>query len=316
MSGASLSWPDHVDEIITGDLTAAAAYLTPAGGAVVTGVAPCGLVRRGEGIVGYTTSLAFGKKLERIRCDPHVALAFHTREHGFSARAGYVLVQGTATVDLTPSQNRLEHFAPQAARYLGELKRGPLWDRLLHEYYSQRVFVDITVERIVAWPDLGAVGDPVVYGPALPHQPPSQPTPTKGTVPRLDVAGIAGKIATLPHRLLAFRGADGFPVVVPIQLGGHDRAGLRLVAAPRLLPAGGRRAGLLAHAFRPQLVGLRTRTFTGWVDVDDDGVGTYAPHTTRGFAAPPNKRLLLVSNGLIAKLRSRHAAQQRGRAAH
>jgi hypothetical protein len=27
----------------------------------------------------------------------------------------------------------------------------------------------------------------------------------------------------------------------------------------------------------------------------------YAPHTSRGFVAPPSKNLLLVSNGLLAK---------------
>jgi hypothetical protein len=312
MSGTSLRWSDHVDEIMTGDLTAAAAYLTPASGAIVTGVAPCGIVWRDDGVIGYTTSLAFGKKLEHIARDPQVAVAFHTREHGFSTRDGFVLVQGTATVDLAPANDRLERFAPQAARYLGELKRGPLWDRLLREYYSHRVFVDITVHRIVAWPDLGAFGTPDIYGPALDHQPPAQRTPKNGTAPRLDVARAAGQLATLPHRLLAYRGADGFPVVVPVHLAGHHRAGLHLVQAAHLLPVGGRRAGLLAHAFRPQLVGLRTRMYTGWLDVDDHGIATYAPHTTRGFAAPPNKSLLLVTNGLLAKLRTRHAAPHTG----
>jgi hypothetical protein len=43
--------------------------------------------------------------------------------------------------------------------------------------------------------------------------------------------------------------------VVPVQIAGHDRAGLRLVVAAGLLPPGGRRAGLLTHAYRPQLVG-------------------------------------------------------------
>jgi hypothetical protein len=66
-------------------------------------------------------------------------------------------------------------------------------------------------------------------------------------------------------------------------------------------PAGGRRAGLLAHAYRAQLVGLSTRTFTGWLEVTADGAAVYAPHTSRGFVAPPRKNLLLVSNGLLAK---------------
>jgi hypothetical protein len=58
---------------------------------------------------------------------------------------------------------------------------------------------------------------------------------------------------------------------------------------------------MLAHAYRPQLIGLSTRIFTGWLDVTDDGAAVYAPHTSRGFVAPPSKKLLLVSNGLFAK---------------
>jgi hypothetical protein len=105
----------------------------------------------------------------------------------------------------------------------------------------------------------------------------------------------------LAHRLLTYRGGNGFPVVVPVHLAGHDGAGLRLVAARGLLPSGGRRAGLLAHAHRAQLVGLSTRTFTGWLEVTPDGAAIYAPHTSKGFVAPPRKNLLLVSNGLLAK---------------
>jgi len=68
-------WSDEADEVISGDLTAAAAYITPAGGAVVIAVAPCGLGRRDRGVIGFTTSLGFSRKLERIIRDPHVALA-------------------------------------------------------------------------------------------------------------------------------------------------------------------------------------------------------------------------------------------------
>jgi hypothetical protein len=57
---------------------------------------------------------------------------------------------------------------------------------------------------------------------------------------------------------------------------------------------------MLAHAFRPQLVGLSTLTLTGWLEVNGDEV-TYAPHTSKGFVAPPMKKVLLVSNGLFAK---------------
>jgi hypothetical protein len=301
MSGEPVRWSDEADEVIKGDITAAAAYLTPAGGAVVTAVGTVGIDRREAGEVGFTTSLGFPKKLERIISDPHVTLAYHSREHGFSASPAFVLAQGLASVDIKPSRERIEAAIPQAERFVGHTVRGPVWDRLLREYYFERVFVDITVQRVVAWPDLSASGDPQVYGAAWPGAAAPQAPPKNGTGPRVDVGRAAGRIGMLPHRLLAYRGADDFPVVVPVELAGHDQAGLQLVVPRGLLPPGGRRAGLLAHAYRPQLVGLSTRTFTGWLEVTGDGAAVYAPHTTRGFVAPPRKKLLLVSNGLFAK---------------
>ena len=301
MTGEPVRWPDEVEEVIRDDLAAAAAYLTPAGGAVVTAVGTVGIHRREAGEVGFTTSLGFPKKLERIITDPHVTLAYHSREHGFSTSPAFVLVQGRASVDLTPSRERFEATAPLAERFIGPVVRGPVWDRLLREYYYERVLVDITAQRVVAWPDLSAAGDPQVYGAQWPGVAAPQAPPKNGTGPRVDVVRAAARIAGLPHRLLAYRGADGFPVAVPVELAGHDAAGLRLVVPPGLLPPGGRRAGLLAHAYRPQLIGLSTRSFTGWLEVTGDGTAVYAPHTSKGFVAPPRKKLLLVSNGLFAK---------------
>jgi len=303
-------WSDEVDEVIRGDLAAAAAYLTPADGTVVTAVGTVGIDRREAGEVGFTTSLGFPKKLERIITDPHVTLAYHSREHGFSASPMFVLVQGLASVDIRPSRERIEAMVPQVERFMGHVVRGPVWDRLLREYYFERVFVDIAVQRVVAWPDLSASGDPQVSGAAWPGAAAPQAPPRNGTGPRVDVDRAAGRIAVLPHRLLAWRGADGFPVMVPVELAGHDAAGLRLVVPSGLLPPGGRRAGLLAHAYRPQLVGLSTRIFTGWLEVTSDGSAVYAPHTTKGFVAPPRKKMLLVSNGLFAKFGMWQARRQ------
>src|SRR5438874_12360923 len=137
MMGEHVRWPDEADDVIHGDITAAAAYTTSAGGAVVVAVAPCGIGQRDRGMVGFTTSLGFGRKLERIIRDPHVALAYHARDHGFSASPRFVLAQGLASVDLEPSPDRLEAFTPQAVRFLGGLKQGPVWDRLLREYYAE-----------------------------------------------------------------------------------------------------------------------------------------------------------------------------------
>jgi len=313
MMGEPVRWSDEAQEVIGGDITTAAAYLTPAGGVVVTAVATFGIADRDRGMVGFTTSLGFPRKLERIISDPRVALGYHAREHGFSVLPWFVLAQGRASVNLQPSPERVEAIIPQAERYYGAAKRGPVWDRLLREYYYVRVFADVSVERIVAWPSLDAAGDPQVAGAARPGPPGPQRPPKNGTGPRIDVDRAAGQIGMLAHRLLAYQGGDGFPVVVPVHLAGHDQAGLRLVAAPGLLPPGGRRAGLLAHAYRAQLVGLSTRTFTGWLEVSPGGGAVYAPHTCRGFVAPPRKNLLLVSNGVLAKF-GVWRAQRRGTA--
>src|SRR3954451_963664 len=147
--GEEVTWSDQVDEVLGGDLTASVAYGTPAGGAVVTAVAPVGLRDRERGTVGFTTSLGFGKKLERIKKNPRVALAYHARKHGFADGTLYVQVQGDARLTLEPDRDYLENeIGPRAERFMGPRKSGRFWDRWLQEYYADRVPVDIDVQRI------------------------------------------------------------------------------------------------------------------------------------------------------------------------
>src|SRR5205807_12445 len=147
-----LSWSDRDDAIIGGDLTAALAYVTPAGGAVVTAVAPIGLRDRTAGTVGFTTSLGFGRKLDRINQNPRVALAYHAREHGFATEQRFVLVQGIASYDAHPDSAVLaERVRPASTRFLGPPRTGPFWDRWLKAYYEDRVLVTVDVERVVSW---------------------------------------------------------------------------------------------------------------------------------------------------------------------
>ena len=303
-----VTWPDTADEIITGDLTAAVAYVTPAGGAVVTAVAPIGLRDRDAGTVTFTTSLGFGRKLERLRREPRMSLAYHAREHGFSQRPEYVLVQGRATIVEDPDRDYLEAVVqPAATRFLGAPRRGLFWDRWLAAYYADRVPVHVEVERVVVWPDLRCAGEPEVFGAPLPSGPAgAQEPPKKGAGPRLDTAAAARKLGPLPHRLLAHVQADGYPAVVPVQVGEASEAGIAVSGADRLLPAGGRRAGLLAHDYRPKLIGLAARQHTGWLQ---DGV--YAPHTAGGFKAPANKTLLLLGNGYLARRGLKRAQRAR-----
>ncbi|MGX1117229.1 hypothetical protein RKD37_002592 [Streptomyces ambofaciens] len=306
MSSTRLPWPDTAYEAFKGDLTVAAAYLTPAGGAVVTSVSPVGLADRAANEVSFTTSLGFPKKLERILRNPRVCLAYHTREHGFATHSHYVLAQGRAEVDLQPSAQRLAGLMDASEPFLGRTRRGGVWDWLLREYHQNRVFVDVHPDRIAVWPDLSASGRVTVTGASWPGHPAEQEPPRNGTTPRTPVAKLARQIAALPHRLLAYQGADGHPVILPVTVTGHDETGLRLAASSELLPPGGRRAGFLAHSFQPQCVGVSMRTVTGWLTVED-GRALYAPHTSTGMAAPQNRMVTTVANGLLAKQGLRRA---------
>jgi hypothetical protein len=312
-----VTWPDDVDDVLAGDLTAALAYVTPAGGAVVTAVSPVGLRDREAGTVTFTTSLGLGKKLQRIKRDPHVALAYHAREHGFSQSSKYVLVQGMASAKLPPDRDYLETVVrPHATRFMGPPKEGKLfWDRWLQEYYADRVPVNVAVERIVVWPDLECQGKPIVFGAPRPATPPtSQRPPAKGTAPRLDCNRELKRASKLDHNLLGFIDADELPFVAPVELMGAGDEGIRIGAAEGMLPAGTRRAGLLSHSYRAQLIGLAARQHTGWLEVahPDGRQGLYAPHTGQGFRAPANKTLLLLANGLVAKRGLRKARRERG----
>ena len=306
----TVPWDDDLDAIFGGDLTAALGYRTPAAGVVVQAVAPIGLRDREKGTLGFTTSLGFSKKLDRIAADPRVAMAFHAREHGTATGTGYVLAQGTARVIEKPTEAERGLVRAHATAHLGPPAEGVFWNRWLREYYVTRVPVEVTVTRILTWRGLDAAGTPdVAAGELLPAQPsePQRP-PKNGTVPRIDVARACTRLRSAAHILLGYAGADGAPVVVPVELGAEDESGIALRCATPL-PPGGRRAGLLGHTYKPRLIGLETRQHTGWLEVSEDSSARYAPHTQVGYRAPANKTLLLLLNGALAKKGVRQAAK-------
>jgi hypothetical protein len=292
----SIQWPDSIDEIFDGDRVVALAYVTPARGVVITPVTNFGVRDRAAGTVTVNSSIGAWKKLERIRRDPHIALAFHTREHADHHRPEYILLQGEALLSppvpdypgsILENWERVERWSAV----------GPLWRRWLR-VYAWRVAIELHVERATVWPDVACRGEPDLHGTPPPAAVEPQRRPTRGTAPRMDAARAARRLARLPNVLLGWAGSDGLPVIVPVEVAGTDARGIVLDPPDGLVPPGGRRAGLTGHWFSRQLTGQRLRKHTGWLEAEAEAKRVvYAPHTDAGYTLPPSTLAFRLAAG-------------------
>jgi hypothetical protein len=305
----TVNWPDSLDEIVGGDHAVALAYVTPASGVVLSPVSNFGTRDWEAGTVTVNSSIGAWKKLDRIRRNPSVALAFHTREHARSQRPEYVLVQGRASLSPFADRGWLDAHREEWERFTGGMREfGPLWGRWL-SIYHWRVGIEVAVERVVTWPDLDCGGTPEVLGAPLPSRPPRpQQPPARGTAPRINHARAAANAGRLPNLLLGWVGTDGLPMVVPAQVAGAENGGIAIEAPLEIVPAGGRRAGLTAHWFSRHVLGQRQRIYTGWLEAEpSERRLVYAPHTEAAYRLPPSKLLYKLVVGAFTRLRLRGA---------
>jgi hypothetical protein len=302
-------WPHEVEQILAGDQAVALGHVTPAGGVVLTPVTNFALRDREAGTVAVNSSIGMWRKLERITQDPHVAIAFHTRAHGFSGRPEYVLVQGRASVTALDDPDAwLAEVGDNWERFGGKSRDvGPLWEWWLRDYH-RRVNIVVEVERLVVWPDLACRGVPAVHGTPLPDQPPApQAPPARGTAPRIDHRRAARRAERLPEVLLGWTGGDRFPSIAPVTVAGVEERGIVLAAPAGLLPPGGRRAGLLAHWFSRHSLGQRQYRHTGWLDQASHGPAVYAPHTQAGYRLPASRLAFNLGAGFATRRGVREA---------
>lgn len=281
---------------------------------MVAPVSNFGLNDRDAGIVTFNSSVGAWKKLDRIRRNPRVAIAFHTRAHARIDRPEYVLVQGRASL-----QPPVEDYPTSILEHWERIEPwrdlGPVWRRWLR-VYALRVEVRVEVERVIVWPDLGCEGTHEVEGvPLATDLPSSQSPPAKGVAPRVNQVRVARRAAKLPNVLLGWIGADGFPFVVPVSVGVADGRGILLEPPQGIAPPGGRRAGLTAHWFSHGVVGQRQMICTGWMESAGEGSAvTYAPHTLAAYRMPNSRFVYRVAVGLFTRLRYREARRSRAAA--
>jgi hypothetical protein len=295
----TVHWSATVDEILDGDHVVMLAYVTPAKGVVLLPVNNFALRDREAGSLrAVNSSVGVWKKLDRIRRNPHVALAFHTRQHGFSDRPEYVLVQGRASLS-PPIPDYPATILENWERFEPWRDLHPLW-KWWRRVYALRVAIEIAVERLVVWPDLACRGAPEVYGAPLASATPAPQRPPKGgTGPRINHARAAAKAKRLPDVLLGWVGADGFPMAVPVEVAGTEEHGILLEPPEGIIPAGGRRAGLTAHWFSRYVIGQNQRKHTGWLEAEPAAQRVlYAPHTQASYRFPASRTAFqLVSGG-------------------
>ncbi|WP_319448513.1 MULTISPECIES: hypothetical protein [unclassified Mycobacterium] len=297
----TVSWSTQLDGVLAGDQVVGVAAVTPARGVVIAPMTNFAVHDRQAGVVGVNSSVGASKKIERMRRNPHVAVAFHSRDHSTADGMQYVLVQGFATVSAP-----VPDFPATIGTRWDDKDGAPpsgLWGRWLRVYYT-RIPIDIAVERIMSWPDLRASGEPELLGTPLPPPAASQASPLGGTGTRIDCARAARRARRLPHVLLGWVGEDGLPMVVPVLITGFDDVGIRLGTAGPVLPSGHRRAGLTAHSFSHHGLGNHgnhQRLHTGWLEVDSPHTATYRPHTSAGFRMPPSTWLYRLAVGFAAR---------------
>jgi hypothetical protein len=290
-------WSDEVDEILGSDQVVALAYCTPANGVVLTPLTNFGLRDRDTGtLTAVNSSVGVFRKLERIRDNPRIALAYHTRTHGFSDRPEYVLVQGTAT--LGPAiRDYPKSIQPTWERFGGPVDIGPLWNWWLR-VYNLRIPVEIAVERAIVWPDRDCEGAPEIHGAPITTPPGAQRAPKKGTGPRIDHRRATRRASKLENVLLGWVGADGFPVAIPVRPETATDRGIELTVPKGLVPSGGRRAGLLAHEFARYTAGQNLRKHTGWLEAEAGATTvTYSPHTEAGYHMPSSMTIYRLAAG-------------------
>jgi pyridoxamine 5'-phosphate oxidase-like protein len=294
-------WPDSADEILRSDQAVALAYVTPASGVVLTPLTNFGIVDRADGrLTPVNSSIGMWRKLEQLQRNPRVAVAYHTRQHGFSDRPEYVLVQGTASLSPLKDRGWLQRHRENWERFGGPRDVGRLWERWLRIYHW-RVGIELAVERVLVWPDLGCRGDFEGYGTPPPQEPPRpQDPPAKGVDPRINHRRAAKRGARLPNCLLGWVGADGFPVVVSTEVAGVADNWIVLETPRGIVPPGGRRAGLVAHDFARFTYGQRQRKHTGWLRAEPGRV-VYAPHTEHGYYLPWSRTAYRLAAGFVTR---------------
>ncbi|MEW9528428.1 hypothetical protein [Microbispora sp. NPDC049125] len=239
-TSASTTWPQEVAETFDRAMVCEYASLTRDGRPVTWPVTP--YVGAG-GTLDVSTGLTYPDKAERARRDPRVALLYSSAEGAGPDRvrppAPVVLVQGRATVRDADLQGNTDRYVREWLAKPGTGFAGMPWFLVKRlGWYFARIWVEVTPERIVWWPEGDLSRTPEVWtAPGDVTVPASDSAPTgprlpSRTAPPADWRPFADRAARLGEPVVTMV-SDGMPLAVRTRSAVRTGAGFDL-----RLPAG------------------------------------------------------------------------------
>ena len=304
-----MNLPSGVWQVLDRSITVEYTSLTRAGAPVMVPVTP--YVSDDRTTLDVATGLTYPTKAERARRNPKVSLLYSDPLGSGLVQPPVVLVQGLATVRDTDLQANTDRYARLVmAKTPAAFKGQPRFLLRTLDWYFARIWVHVTPLRVCWWDSETMTSEPGQWV-ALPETvaPPSDPAPpgkqpgawleppsdwrttARDVIPRLD------------QWSLAWVGADGFPLSVPVTGLDQTETGFRLQIGGHLpgTPAGP--ACLTVHSHPEVFTGQENQTFLGEVGVgSSEAYDFVVERALADFSITGNK--VVRSLGFLRKGRS------------
>ena len=172
------------------------------------------------GTLDVSTGLTYPDKAERARRDPRVALLCSSAVGSEQDRVPIVLVQGRATVRDADLQANTDRYVRESSAKTGAGFAGMPWFLVKRlGWYFARIWVEVTPDRILLWPDGDLSRTPEIWtSPGNVPVPASDPVPTgprlpSRSAPPADWRPFADRTARLGDPVVTMV-ADGIPLAV------------------------------------------------------------------------------------------------------
>lgn len=263
------AWPDAVAPVLEHAITVEYTSLSRTGTPIMTPVSP--YLKPGARTVDVSTGLTYPAKAERARRNPKVCLLFADHVGSGLADPPVVLIQGLATVRDADLQANTDRYVRQALAKTPEMVKGlPRFGLRRLIFYFARIWIEVTPIEIMWWTST-----------ALDHEPGRWLAPAGTTAPPSDTAPLGKQppawleppaqwqptarkaVVNLDQRDLAWVGANGFPLSVPVAGVEQTAQGFALSLGDHLpeIPHGP--ACLTFHAHPATFTRQENHTFVG-----------------------------------------------------